>query len=49
MIIQKSIANFRVLLISEMFGPKSDEITGECRTIRNEELNDLYCSPTVCG
>jgi hypothetical protein len=30
-----------------MFGPESDEVTGECRTIRNEELNDLYSSPTI--
>jgi hypothetical protein len=30
-----------------MFGPKRDELTGEWRKLRNEELNDLYCSPTI--
>jgi hypothetical protein len=27
-----------------MFGPKRDKGTGDCRKLRNEELNDLYCS-----
>jgi hypothetical protein len=30
-----------------VFGPKSDEVTRECRKIHNEELNDLYCSPNI--
>jgi hypothetical protein len=28
-----------------MLGPKRDEVTREWRKRRNEELNDLYCSP----
>jgi len=28
-----------------MFGAKRDEVTGEWRKLRNEELNDLHCSP----
>jgi hypothetical protein len=35
----------RVLRI--ICGPKRDEVTGEWRKLRNEELNDLYCSPSV--
>jgi hypothetical protein len=30
-----------------IFRPKRDKITGECRKLRNEELNDLYCSPNI--
>ena len=30
-----------------IFGPKRDEVTGEWRKLRNEELNDLYCSPII--
>ena len=30
-----------------IFGPKRDEVTGECRKLHNEELNDLYCSPNI--
>jgi hypothetical protein len=30
-----------------IFGPKRDEVTGEWRKLHNEELNDLYSSPTI--
>jgi len=29
-----------------IFGPKRDEVTGEWRKLHNEELNDLYSSPS---
>ena len=30
-----------------IFVPKRDEVTEKCRQLRNEELNDLYCSPNI--
>jgi hypothetical protein len=35
----------RVLRI--IFGPKTDEVTGEWRKMRNEELHILYSSPSI--
>ena len=34
-------------MLSRIFGPKRDEVTGEWRKLHNEELNDLYCSPNI--
>jgi len=33
--------------LRRIFGPKKDEIIGECRKLHNEKLNDLYCSPDI--
>jgi hypothetical protein len=33
--------------VLRIFGPKRDEVTGEWRKLYNEELNDLYSSPTI--
>jgi hypothetical protein len=30
-----------------VFGAKRDGVTGEWRKLHNEELNELYCSPTI--
>jgi len=30
-----------------IFGPKSDEVTGEWRKLHYEGLNDLFCSPNI--
>jgi hypothetical protein len=30
-----------------IFGPKRDKVTGEWRKLHNEELHDLYHSPTI--
>jgi hypothetical protein len=29
------------------FGPKRDEVTGEWEKLHNEELRDLYSSPSI--
>jgi len=33
----------------KLFGPKRDEVTGEWRKLRKEELNDLYCTRNIVG
>jgi hypothetical protein len=35
------------VLMRRIFGPKRDEVTGEWRKLHNEELHDLYSSPSV--
>jgi hypothetical protein len=34
-------------VLKRIFGPKRDEVTGECRKLHNEELNDQYSSPNI--
>ena len=38
---------FENRVLSRVFGPKRDEVTGEWRKLRNEELNDLYSLPNI--
>jgi len=33
--------------LRRIFGPKRDEVTGWCRKLHNEDLNDLYSSPNI--
>jgi hypothetical protein len=37
----------RLRVPKRIFGPKRDEIRGEWRKLHNEELNDLYSSPSI--
>jgi hypothetical protein len=34
-------------VLRRIFGPKRDEVTGEWRKLQNEELHDLYSSPSI--
>jgi hypothetical protein len=38
---------FENRVLRRIFGPKRDEVTGECRKLHNEELRNLYTSPSI--
>jgi hypothetical protein len=38
---------FENMVLRRIFGSKRDEVTGEWRKVYNEELDDLYSSPTI--
>jgi len=38
---------FENMVVRRIFGPRRDEVTGECRRLHNVELNDLYSSPNI--
>jgi hypothetical protein len=38
---------FENRVLRRIFGPKRDEVTGEWRKLHNEELFDLYTSPSI--
>ena len=38
---------FENRVLRRIFGPKRDEVRGEWRKLYNEELNDLYSSPSI--
>jgi hypothetical protein len=38
---------FENRVLRRIFGPKRDEVTREWRKLHNEELHDLYSSPSI--
>ena len=44
---ERSLRVFENKVLSRMFGPKRNEVTGEWRKLRNEGLNILYSSPNI--
>jgi hypothetical protein len=37
----------RLRVMRRIFGPKREEVPEERRKLRNELINDLYCSPNI--
>ena len=44
---ERRLRVFENRVLRRIFGPKGDEVTRELRKLYNEELNDLYCSPSI--
>ena len=44
---ERRLRVFESRVLRRIFGPKRDEVTGEWRKLHNEELNDLYSSPST--
>ena len=38
---------FENMVLTRIFGPRKDEVTGDWRRLHNEELNNLYSSPNI--
>jgi hypothetical protein len=44
---ERWLGMFENRVLGRIFGPKRDNVTGEWRKLRNEELNVLYSSPSI--
>ena len=43
---ERRLRVFENRVLRRIFGPKRDKVTREWRKLHNEELNDMYCSPS---
>ena len=44
---ERKLRVYETLVLRRIFGPRRDEVTGVWRRLHNEELNDLYPSPSI--
>ena len=44
---ERSLRVFENRVLRKISEPKRDEVTGEWRKLHNDELNDMYCSPSI--
>jgi hypothetical protein len=46
---ERRLRVFEKRVLRRIFGPRGEEVTGECRKLHNEEPNDLHCNPELFG
>jgi hypothetical protein len=44
---ERRLKLFEYRVLRRIFGDKRDEVIGEWRELHNEELNDIYFSPSI--
>jgi len=44
---ERKLRVFENMVLRRIFGPRRDEVMGQWKRLRNEELNDLYSSPNI--
>jgi hypothetical protein len=44
---ERRLRVFENKVLRRIFGPRRDEVTGDWRRLRNEEINVLYSSPNI--
>ena len=44
---ERRLRVFENRVLREIFGTKTDEVTGECRKLLVHKLSDLFCSPHI--
>ena len=44
---ERRLRVFENRVLMRIFGPRRDKVRGECRTLHNDELYDLYSSPNI--
>jgi hypothetical protein len=44
---ERRLRVFENRVLRRIFRPKRDEVSGEWRKLHNEDLHDLYSSPTI--
>jgi hypothetical protein len=45
--VERRLRVFENRALRRIFGPKREDVIGECRRLHEEELNDLYSTPNI--